>query len=101
MLTTGMGPRPKDFDVEADIAFAHECDCLIQDRFLAQARRTPDRIAVIAGERSISYGELQRLSSGWAARLQELGAEPNSLIPIVMNKGWEQIVAVLGILRSS
>ncbi|HVR98014.1 MAG TPA: amino acid adenylation domain-containing protein, partial [Thermoanaerobaculia bacterium] len=33
-------------------------------------------------------------------RLRELGARPNRLVAVVMEKGWEQVVAVLGILKS-
>ena len=30
-------------------------------------------------------------------RLRELGAKPNTLVAIVMDKGWEQVAAVLGV----
>ena len=75
-------------------------DCLAQDFFVARAVQAPDSPAIIAPGRSISYGELLRESRALAARLVSLGARPNTLVAIVMDKGWEQIVGVLGTLES-
>jgi amino acid adenylation domain-containing protein len=75
-------------------------DLLIQDLFIQQARRAPDRPALIAPSRTLSYISLYRLSQLWAGRLWQSGARPNTLVGIVMEKGWEQIVAVLAILGS-
>jgi len=75
-------------------------ECLIQDLFLEQATRSPGRAAVIASERTLTYGDLLSASRilGW--RLRGLGVRPNTLVAIVMDKGWEQIAAVLGILEA-
>jgi amino acid adenylation domain-containing protein len=63
-------------------------------------RRAPCHPAVVSPGRTLSYGELATLSAGVGRRLRALGAQPNLLIAVVMNKGWEQIVAVLGVLES-
>jgi len=68
--------------------------------FAAQALRHPDRPAVLAPSRTLTYGELFRLSNRLGRHLRELGAKPNTLIAVVQEKGWEQIVSVLGILAS-
>lgn len=75
-------------------------DCLIQDLFLEQAVAAPERTAVISSARSLSYGTLLRESRAWAHRLRQLGVKPNTLVAVVMEKGWEQIVAVLAILEA-
>src|SRR5947209_1376331 len=59
-----------------------------------------DRVAVVADGVQLTYGELDRRANRVARRLRELGAKPNELVAVVMDKGWEQIVAVLGVLRS-
>ncbi len=56
--------------------------------------------AVLAPERTVTYGELRRRSRALGARLRELGARPNRLIAVIMEKGWEQVVAVLAIHES-
>ena len=35
-----------------------------------------------------------------AAWLRQHGAQPNRLVAVVMEKGWEQVVAVLGVLKA-
>lgn len=60
----------------------------------------PDNAAIIAGERVISHAELQNRVRSLAHRLRTMGAKPGCLIAVLMEKGWEQVVAVLGILES-
>ncbi|MGB7443481.1 MAG: amino acid adenylation domain-containing protein [Coleofasciculaceae cyanobacterium] len=67
------------------------------------AKQVPARVnepAIITSQRSLTYRELYELSNQLAHKLRSLGATPNQLIAVVMEKGWEQIVAVLGILAS-
>ena len=68
--------------------------------FEAQARRTQERTAVVTPDRSLTYGELDTRSLALAHRLRELGAQPGRPVAVVMEKGWEQAVAVLAILRT-
>src|SRR6202035_1387246 len=74
---------------------------LLHGPFLAQAARAAERRegrAVLSGERRLSYRELHRLAGGVARRLRERGVEPGTLVGVVMSKGWEQVVAALGVL---
>lgn len=73
---------------------------LLQDRVLEQAARRPHDLAVIAPTQRLTYGDLARLSTHLGHRLRDLGARPNHLVAVVMEKGWEQVVAVLGILQA-
>jgi amino acid adenylation domain-containing protein len=62
---------------------------------LAEAGERP---AVVAGDVSLTYAELHARSGALAGRLAELGARPGDLVGVVMTKGWEQVVAALGVL---
>jgi len=73
---------------------------LLQQLLLDQACRLPERTAIKASDRSLSYEELSRLAMQTAQWLRQAGVEKNSLVGIVMEKGWEQVVAVYGILLS-
>ncbi len=73
---------------------------LAQQLFEEQARMRPDAPAVISAGRSLTYGELDRLSNQLAHRLRRMGARPDRLVAVVMEKGWQQVVAVLGILKA-
>src|SRR6185295_5739185 len=75
-------------------------DGLLHAPFLARALSAPERVAVIAGEVTLTYGELAGRAHALARRLRALGATPSSLVAVVMEKGWEQVVGVLAILIS-
>ena len=64
-------------------------------------RARGDTPAVITTDRTLSYAELDRRATRIARHLRELGATPNTLIAIVMDKGWQQPVAALAILQSA
>jgi epothilone synthetase B len=68
--------------------------------FAEQARQRPAAPAVVSARRNLTYAELERRSLALARSLRELGAQPGQLVAVAMEKGWEQAVAVLGILES-
>ncbi|MGA2289546.1 amino acid adenylation domain-containing protein [Bradyrhizobium sp.] len=73
---------------------------LLHSAFLAQVHRRAGAAAIATSGRTLSYDELHRRSIAVACRLRSLHAPPSSLVAIVMEKGWEQVVAVLGVLQS-
>jgi amino acid adenylation domain-containing protein len=73
---------------------------LLQTPFVAQVQQRPQQRAVIAAARSLTYAELYRRVNQVGRRLRQLGARPNMLVAVVMEKGWEQVVAVLGVLQA-
>ena len=73
---------------------------LLQELLGAQAAARPDQPAIIAPDRTLSYGELWRRAQQVGRRLRAAGARPNTLVGVVMEKGWEQAVAVYGVLAS-
>ena len=71
---------------------------LLQDLFRGQVTRRAHAPAVIQGDVTIDFAELDRRARALARQLGERGVRPNELVAIVMVKGWEQAVAALGIL---
>lgn len=63
-----------------------------------QAEKTPEAWAIFSSRRNLTYGELLNRANSLANYLRGQGAESNTLIAIVMKKGWEQVVACLAIL---
>ncbi len=70
---------------------------MLHELFAAQAARTPDAPAIIAARRTLSYAELFAHVRQIGETLRERGARPNQHVAIVMEKGWEQVAAALGI----
>lgn len=77
-----------------------ESGLLIQQAFEQQVVKTPDAIALIHNYLSITYRQLDNAANRLANNLKENGSEPNKLIAVVMEKGWEQVVAVLAVVKS-
>jgi len=73
---------------------------MLHTLFAARVPLHPQKVAVAATHRTLTYEELYRRSRALGYRLQKLGARPNTLVAVVMKKGWEQVVACLGILMS-
>lgn len=73
---------------------------LLHTLFAAQVQKQGGEPAVISSERTLNYQELYTLANQVGHRLRQLGVVPNQLIAVVMEKGWEQIVAVMGILAA-
>ncbi|HEX8921023.1 MAG TPA: AMP-binding protein, partial [Pyrinomonadaceae bacterium] len=68
--------------------------------FEAQAERTPDSIALIFENSSVTYRELNERANQLAHHLQALGCGPESLCGICVERSVEMIVGVLGILKT-
>ncbi|MEG4517833.1 MULTISPECIES: amino acid adenylation domain-containing protein [unclassified Microcoleus] len=75
-------------------------DVLLHELFAQKVASRSHEPAIITRDRTLTYEELYRRSNQVAHRLRKLGTRPNQLVAVVMEKGWEQIVAVLGILAS-
>jgi amino acid adenylation domain-containing protein len=68
--------------------------------FEQQVARTPDAIAVIQGDRELTYAELDRRSNAVAWQLTDLGVQPGELVAVRIARGTEMVVAVLAVLKA-
>ncbi|MFD9718898.1 amino acid adenylation domain-containing protein [Streptomyces sp. NPDC059076] len=73
---------------------------LLHEPFGEQALAHPERTAVIAVDRTLTYGELDVRTERMSTWLRRHGARPGVLVGIVMEKGWEQVAATIGVLKS-
>ncbi|SCE99441.1 non-ribosomal peptide synthase domain TIGR01720/amino acid adenylation domain-containing protein [Micromonospora viridifaciens] len=76
-------------------------DGLLQQAVTAYADAHPHRTAVVSTGRTLTYGELLSRSRRVARRLAEWGVARGDLVAICMDKGWEQVVGVLGVLDAA
>ena len=73
---------------------------LIHELFEQQVETAPDAIAVRHGEQSLSYAALDARANQLAHRLHQLGTEPDERVVICTERGFELVVAMLGILKA-
>jgi len=71
---------------------------LLHAPILDVCERSPDRIAVIDGETRITYRELLQRALGIADALARADVSPGSRVAVALDKGWEQVASVLGVL---
>jgi amino acid adenylation domain-containing protein len=73
--------------------------CLHQ-LFEAQVARTPDAIAVVSGNDSISYRTLNARANRLARTLRSAGVGPDVVAGVCLDRSVDVVVALLGILKS-
>jgi amino acid adenylation domain-containing protein/thioester reductase-like protein len=73
---------------------------LVHEAFAEQAGRRPDATAVIAGRTQLSYGELDASANRLAHYLGQIGAGPETMIGVYLERGVDLIRAMLAILKA-
>ncbi|MBV9110145.1 MAG: amino acid adenylation domain-containing protein, partial [Gemmatimonadetes bacterium] len=78
----------------------YPAESYIHERFEAQARRSPDKVAVVFEDRELTYGELNQRANRLAHHLRGLGVGPDVRVGICVDREPELVVAVLGVLKA-
>ncbi|WP_309138992.1 non-ribosomal peptide synthetase [Nocardia cyriacigeorgica] len=68
---------------------------LLHERILARADADPDAPAVIHRDTVLDFAELRRRVAATAAALRKAGVRPGDQVAVLMDKGPEQVIAVL------
>ncbi|MEA5617541.1 amino acid adenylation domain-containing protein [Cronbergia sp. UHCC 0137] len=71
-----------------------------QDLFTAQVEKTPDAVAVIFENQSLTYTELNQKSNQIAHYLQKKGVKPEVIVGLCVDRSPLMIIALLGILKA-
>ena len=72
----------------------------LPEAFEAQARRAPDRVAVIGDRETLTYGELNRRANQLAHWLAERGAGPERAVAVRMPRSVDLMVAACAVVKS-
>lgn len=72
----------------------------LPDLFAEQVERSPDAIAIRFEGESLTYAQLSEQSNRLARVLIERGAGPDSIVPILIDRSPQAIVAILGVLTA-
>ncbi len=68
--------------------------------FQTQAARAPDAIALVCGEQTLTYRELDSASNRLAHELRRRGIDPASRVAVFLDRSAELVVALVAILKS-
>ena len=75
-------------------------DVCVHELFEAQVERTPDAIALVAGEQKLTYQELNQRANQLAHYLQSLGVKADGLVGICLERSPEMVIGLLAILKA-
>jgi non-ribosomal peptide synthetase-like protein len=88
-----------------DILFGLQQEDLLREEILADlleasAARNPDQVALIFGDRALSYGELNAQADLVAARLIAAGVQPGQIVGLWLPRGIDLLVLQAGIAKA-
>lgn len=72
----------------------------LHELFEAQVGRTPEAVAVVHGERRLTYRELDGRANRLAHHLKALGLGPDLPAGVCVERSPEMLVAILGVLKA-
>ena len=96
-----LGPGERHMLLESFNATARSLpEATLPQLFEAQVERDPQAIALVFGEQSLAYQELNARANRLAHHLIGLGVGPESLVGIALERSFEMVVALLGVLKA-
>lgn len=67
--------------------------------FEAQALKTPDAVALVCGERRLTYVDLNQLAEQFASQMCDVGLEPGNLVGVCVRRSPEMLAALLAVQK--
>ena len=83
---------------QTEVDYPH--DKCVHQLFEAQVERTPDAIALTCDGAQMTYRELNQRANQLARYLQKLGVGSETLVGICLERSFEMVIALLGVLKS-
>ena len=77
----------------------HPSEQLVPRMIAAQARLHPDRIALVMGSEKLTYAELELRATQLANHLRSLGAGPEVLVGLCVDRSPQFVIAALAIMQ--
>ena len=73
---------------------------LVQRLLEASAARLGDKVAIVAGQRRVTYAELDRAANRLAQALQQAGVSRGDRVLILLDSTIEAVIAIFGVLKA-
>jgi amino acid adenylation domain-containing protein len=97
LLTPGEGEALRRWN---ETVSPYPADRCLHELFADQAARTPDAVAAVFQDQSLTYAELDRRANRVAHHLRALGIREEHPVGVCLERSLELIVAVLGVLKA-
>lgn len=83
---------------ETNVTFSNEQ--VLHRLFEIQVAKTPDQVAVLCGERTLTYQQLNNRANGLAFALQAKGVSAGCIVGIACKRSVDMIVGMLAVLKA-
>src|ERR1051325_5943010 len=99
-ITGGFFPRRQFLTEFNNTARAYPYDKCVHELFESQVERTPNGVAVVSGDRQLTYAELNARANQLARFLRRFGIGPASLGGLCVERSIDMVVGILGVLKA-
>ncbi|MEU3457362.1 amino acid adenylation domain-containing protein [Micromonospora sp. NPDC006766] len=82
-----------------DTARAYPAGATVPALFAARVAADPDAPAVVDGDRTLSYAQLDAAAARLVVLLRQRGVGPGTLVAVALDRSWQAVVAMLAVLR--
>ncbi|MET0398889.1 MAG: non-ribosomal peptide synthase/polyketide synthase, partial [Longimicrobiaceae bacterium] len=72
----------------------------VHELFAEQAARTPGAVAIVFGEATLTYAELDRAANQLAHVLRQHGVRPDTRVGVCLERSLEMVVSLLAVLKA-
>lgn len=72
----------------------------IVELFEQQVEKKPDNIALVFGDKNVSYRESNKRSNQLGKKLREKGTAINSIVGIMLEPSMEMLIGIIGVLKA-
>ena len=92
--------RRQQARLESNRGRTYDAPACLHEMVAATVARVPDAVAVTCDDRELTYAELDRRANGLAHRLRQLGVGPEIVVPVLLDRSEDLVVALLGVLKA-
>lgn len=72
----------------------------VVDYFEEQVNKTPDNVALVFENKTLTYKELNKKVNSLAHVLREKGIKNNDIVGVMINRSFEMIISILAVLKA-
>ncbi len=83
-----------------DTSASYPKDMTIHKLFEVQAKKTPDKVAIVFENKEMTYSELNVKANQLARVLRNKGVNPDTIVAIMIERSLEMIIGILAILKA-
>lgn len=95
-------PKEKDVILNKfnDTYLKYDTTKTVVDYFEEQVKETPDNVALVCENKTLTYKELNEKANSLAYFLRKKGIKNNDIVGVMINRSFEMIISLLAVLKA-